>query len=43
MDSQSCDRLSNPESIFIIIRCALDNIQFISDEYSAELVLYLCE
>ena len=25
------------------IRCALNNIQFISDESSAELVLFLCE
>ena len=44
LDSHSCDRGSSPgQGKHIIIRYVLNNIQFISDESSAELVLYLCE
>ena len=43
MDSHSCDRGSSPGEGKHIIRYALNNIQFRSDESSAELVLYLCE
>ena len=45
MDSHSCDKGSNPGqgNHNIYIRYALNNTQFISDESSAELVLYLCE
>ena len=42
MDSHSCDWGSNPGQGNHIIRYALNNIQ-ISDESSADLVLYLCE
>ena len=44
IDSHSCDRGSSPgQGNHIIILYALNNIQLISDEYSAELVLYLYE
>ena len=43
MDSHSCDRVSNPSQGNHIIRYALNNIRFISDESSAELVIYLCK
>ena len=43
MDSHSCDRCSNPGQGKRITRYALNNIQFISDKSSAELVLNLCE
>ena len=40
MDSPSCDRGSSPGHGKHDV---LNNIQFLSDESSAELVLYLCE
>ena len=40
MDSHSCDRGSSPDQDNHI-RFALNTIQFLSDESSAELVLYL--
>ena len=43
MDYHSCDRGPSPGQDKHIIRYALNNIQFISDESFAELVLYLCE
>ena len=42
MDSHPCARGSNP-SQGNHIRYAQNSTQFISDESSAELVLYLCE
>ena len=42
MDSYSCDQDSNPnQGNRICIRYALNNIQFISNVCSGELVLYL--
>ena len=43
MDSHSSDRGSSLGQGKHIIRYAQDNIQLISDESFAELVLYLCE
>ena len=44
MDTHSCGRGSSPsKGNHIIIRYALNNIQFISDGSSAELIVYLCE
>ena len=42
MDSHSCDRGLSPHQ-GNHIRYAMNSIQFISDESSAELALYLCE
>ena len=43
MDSHSCDRGSSPGQGNHIYGYALNNIQFISDDPFAQLVLYLCE
>ena len=43
IDSHSCDRGSNPSHGNHIICYVMNNIQFISDESSAELVVCLCE